>query len=58
MPTVKVRGKKIKLPYNKKGKAMAAKLKKKKKKSSYGGKSYQPIPVSSLGGDENPVGGN
>ena len=31
MPTVKIKGKKIKLPYNKAGKKMAAKLKKKKK---------------------------
>ena len=53
MSSVKVRGKKIKIQTKK-----SAKLKKKKKKSSYGGKSYQPLPVSSLGGDENPVGGN
>tara|TARA_R100000808_G_C2076557_1_gene102016 strand:+ start:39 stop:203 length:165 start_codon:yes stop_codon:yes gene_type:complete len=54
MPTVKVRGKKIKLPYNKKGKAMAAKLKKKKK--SRGGEDYGQIPTNN--GTENPVGGN
>tara|TARA_Y100001963_G_scaffold40468_1_gene56732 strand:+ start:1241 stop:1411 length:171 start_codon:yes stop_codon:yes gene_type:complete len=56
MPTVKVRGKKVKLPYNKAGKSMAAKLKKKKKKKSVSGEDYGQIPTNN--GTENPVGGN
>ena len=38
MPEIEIRGKKIKIPYTKKGKKLAVKLKKKKKKisSSYG----------------------
>ncbi len=56
MPTVTIRGKKVKLPYNKAGKKMAAKLKKKKKKGKQG--KFSPIPVGVLGGGENPIGGN
>ena len=56
MPEVTIKGKKIKLPYTKAGKKLAIKLRKKKKVR--GGKSYDPLPVGSLGGGENPVGGN
>ena len=57
MPEVTIKGKKIKLPYTKAGKKLAIKLRKKKKVS--GGKSYDPLPIGSLGGGgENPVGGN
>ena len=54
MPEIEIKGKKIKIPYTKKGKKLAVKLKKKKKKSG----AYGQIPVGVLGGGENPVGGN
>jgi len=55
MPTVTIKGKKIKLPYNKAGKKLVAKLKKKKKKGRNGG-DYGQIPTTD--GTENPIGGN
>ena len=56
MPEFTIKGKKVKIPYTKAGKKLAIKLRKKKKVS--GGKTYDPLPVGSLGGGENPVGGN
>ena len=56
MPTIKIKGKTVKLPYTKGGKKLAVKLKKKKKN---GTQKYGAIPTTSLGGgSENPVGGN
>jgi hypothetical protein len=51
MPTVKIKGKTVHLPYTKAGKKLAVKLRKKKKKLPYG-----QIPTGS--GPENPIGGN
>ena len=54
MPTVKIKGKTVKLPYTKAGKKLAVKLKKKKKKNT---SAYGQVPTGDPG-SENPVGGN
>ena len=61
MPEFTIKGKKVKIPYTKADKKLAKKLsiKLRKKKKVSGGKSYDPLPIGSLGGGgENPVGGN
>lgn len=55
MPTVKIKGKTIQLPYTKSGKKLAVKLRKKKKKNN--NNKYGQIPTGDPG-SENPVGGN
>jgi hypothetical protein len=55
MPEIEIKGKKIKIPYTKKGKKLAIKLK--KKKSSYGDQRVSKKHEYTTGNQQNPAGG-